>query len=72
MHDGEGSVTIPAEVFHALLQKHAPHLIGAEYAVGQPAIDCEGGLTLQVAWSTDCHPTDWAKPPEWLVGRKKG
>ena len=65
--DGTGEVRIPGEEFWEYVTKFMPDLKGAEIAFGKPAWDAENAdLVVEYAYSTECHPREWAKPPDFL------
>jgi len=65
-YDGKGTIYVPLVDFYEFLAKYHSTTTG-EVAYGPPRIQ-SGAEDLEVdyAYSTECHPADWAEPPEFL------
>lgn len=65
-HDGEGTIYIPMEELWKLVMQYAPGDGGAEIAFGVPQFPdgTQGDMTVDYAFSTEAHPSEWAKKPK--------
>lgn len=72
--DGTGSIYIPLAEFWTFAQKYGPKLDG-EVVYGVPRIENDD-LVIDYAFSTEAHPSSWAKKPDsvvqWEDHKKKG
>ena len=70
--DGTGKIYIDAKTWFDFLFVQAGGAIprGAEIAFSLPKND-EEGVVVDYAYSTICHPQDWATPPDFLKKEPK-
>lgn len=66
MVDGEGNIFIPKDEFYNFIKKFAPHADGADFFFGPPMV-IDGDVRIAYAFSTECHPYEWAEPPPAVV-----
>lgn len=69
--DGTGKIYIDMAEWTKFLEIQSRGAVpkGVEVAFGLPKWD-EEGIVVEFAYSSMCHPTDWAVTPEFLKGHK--
>jgi hypothetical protein len=65
MSDGTGSIYISAEDWAVFLAHYNPVQQRGFMRYSPPRIE-NGVLVVDYAFSTECEPETWAKPPSWL------
>ena len=63
--DGEGTIRIPFDEFYKFVLGYAPKIADAETLIGIPRFEADD-VVIDYAWSTSCHPAEWANEPEVL------
>lgn len=66
---GVGTVTVDFNSLKRLVREAGVGLPeNAEVVFGNVRMKDDGALEFSFAWDNDdCHPTEWADAPEWLV-----
>lgn len=68
-YDGIGRIYIPAEDFWKFVMSYVESG-SAEIAFGKDLQFVDGELVIKYAMSTSDYPTQWVRPPDFLVARK--